>query len=275
MTDTTVLAPAEAEGIEHGVPDTEATGRRHFLLMVYFGRTLLVLAVLAGWQYFGPRIGEMVASSPSEVLQALRALARSGALWQDLAVTMEEVVLGYLIGAGAGVLTGAVLASSDYVAALLDPFIIALYGIPKIALGPLLVVWFGIYLAPKIALAALMTFFLVFFSTYQGMRTVDQATIDAARLMGATTLQLRRYVIFPGARSSIFLGLKLGVPEALVGAIVGEFVSSSSGIGYEIQYATAQLDTASVFAGLVVLTILSLVLNALVNKASGKKGPSQ
>jgi NitT/TauT family transport system permease protein len=93
--------------------------------------------------------------------------------------------------------------------------------------------------------------------------------------MGASPLQLRRHVIFPGARASIFLGLKLGVPEALIGAIVGEFVSSSHGIGYMIQYATAQLDTAGVFAGLLVLTILSLILNALVNKASKKTGASR
>ena len=233
MNDQIVVEPEIADGVVYGVRNEALARRRRFMLRVHLGRALLVLAVLGGWQYFGPRIGEMVASSPLEVVAALRELARTGALWQ-LSPSPEEVILGYIIGAGSGVLLGAVLASSDYVAALLDPFIIALYGIPKIALGPLLVVWFGIYLAPKVALAALMTFFLVFFSTYQGMRNVDQATINAARLMGASRLQLRRYVIFPGARASIFLGLKLGVPEALVGAIVGEFISSSQGIGYEI-----------------------------------------
>ncbi|MGH7042020.1 MAG: ABC transporter permease [Acetobacteraceae bacterium] len=248
MTGLALSDPETEEGVVYGVVDTSVAKHRRFMLLVYLGRVLLVLTVLCSWQYFGPRVGELVASSPLEVLASLRGLAASGALWHDLLVTMEEVVFGYVIGAGAGVLLGAVLASSDYIAALLDPFIIAAYGIPKIALGPLLVVWFGIYLAPKVALAGLMTFFLVFFSTYQGMRNVDRATVNAARLMGASALQLRRYVIFPGSRASIFLGLKLGVPEALVGAIVGEFISSSQGIGYEIQYATAQLDTAVVFA---------------------------
>ncbi|MGH7102584.1 MAG: ABC transporter permease [Acetobacteraceae bacterium] len=272
MTGATRVEPDITEGVVRGVEDEEAPLRRRARLWLYFGRVVLLVVVFGAWQYFGPRLGEIVASSPVHVFESLRSLAESGALWQDLAVTMEEVIAGYLIGAGAGVVLGAIMASSDYIAGLLDPFIIGLYGIPKIALGPLLVVWFGINLAPKVALAAIMTFFLVFFSTYQGMRDVDPATVAAVRLMGASPVQVRRYVIFPGARSSIFLGLKLGVPEALVGAIVGEFISSSRGIGYEIQFATAQLDTAGVFAGLVILTILSLTLNALVNRASGKGG---
>ncbi len=264
-----------AEGVIRGIDEAAQRSERRARLLLHAGRIALLVVSLAAWQYFGPRLGQIVASSPIDVFHALVDLARSGALARDLATTLEEVLLGYLVGAGAGVVCGAVLASSDLLAGLLDPFIIAVYGIPKIALGPLLVVWFGINLAPKVALAALMTFFLVFFSTYQGMRNVDPDTVNAVRLMGASPLQLRRYVIFPGARASIFLGLKLGVPEALVGAIVGEFVSSSRGIGYAIQYATAQLDTAGVFAGLLVLTILSLTLNALVNRASKNSGASR
>ena len=258
-----------ADGLVFGVQDPAVRRRRRTQWLIYAGRIVLLFVVLSAWQYFGPRMGEITASSPLHVYDSLRRLAVSGILWRDLGTTLEEVILGYLIGSGAGVVLGTLVASSVFVAGLLDPFIIGVYGIPKIALGPLLVVWLGINLAPKIALAAMLTFFLVFFATYQGIRNVDQATVNAARLMGASRLQTRRYVIFPGARSSIFLGLKLGVPEALIGAIVGEFISSSRGIGFQIQYATAQLDTAGVFAGLVILTMLSLALNAVVNKASG------
>ena len=260
-----------ADGVVTGLQDPAVRQRRRTQWLIYAGRIVLLFVVLSAWQYFGPRVGEIAASSPLHVYDSLRRLAMSGVLWRDLGTTLEEVIAGYLIGAGAGVALGALVASSVFVAGLLDPFIIGVYGIPKIALAPLLVVWLGINLAPKIALAAMLTFFLVFFATYQGIRNVDQATVNAARLMGASRLQTRRYVIFPGARSSIFLGLKLGVPEALIGAIVGEFISSSRGIGFQIQYATAQLDTAGVFAGLVILTVLSLALNAVVNKASGDK----
>lgn len=274
MSQTEEANIAVAEGVVAGIDEEAERRARRGRWMLHGGRLALLVITLAAWQYFGPRIGQIIASSPLAVFRSLIDMAQTGILWQDLAVTMEEVVLGYVIGSAVGIAAGAILASSDLLAGLLDPFIVALYGIPKIALGPLLVVWFGINLAPKVALAALMTFFLVFFSTFQGIRHVDADTVNAVRLMGASPLQLRRYVIFPGARSSIFLGLKLGVPEALIGAIVGEFVSSSHGIGYAIQYATAQLDTAGVFAGLLVLTILSLTLNALVNRASKKSGAS-
>ncbi len=270
MSEAVIPGIDSAEGVVRGIKDPAVRRRRRTQQLIYAGRIGLLVVVLGSWQYFGPRMGEIVASSPQHVFDSLRSMAVSGILWRDLATTLQEVIFGYLIGAGAGVLLGALVASSVYIAGVLDPFIIGVYGIPKIALGPLLVVWLGINLAPKIALAAMMTFFLVFFSTYQGIRNIDPATVNAVRLMGASRLQTRRYVIFPGARSSIFLGLKLGVPEALIGAIVGEFISSSRGIGFRIQFATAQLDTAGVFAGLIILTVLSLALNGLVNKASGE-----
>jgi sulfonate transport system permease protein len=237
---------------------------------IWLSRIGLLVVILAAWQGFGPLIGDLVASSPVEVTRALGEYA-TGQLGPDLLATMEEVVFGYVIGAVGGVIFGVVLASSRVIAGVLDPFIIGLYGIPKIAFGPVLVVWLGIALAPKVALAAVMVFFLVFFSAYQGIREVDEDRVNAVRRMGATPMEVRRYVVLPGARSSIFLGLKLGVPEALVGAIVGEFISSDRGVGHYIQFSTSQLDTAGVFAGLIVLTVLSLVLNALVNRFSKPK----
>jgi NitT/TauT family transport system permease protein len=113
-----------------------------------------------------------------------------------------------------------------------------------------------------------MVFFLVFFSTYQGIRNVDERQINSVRLMGASSWQVRRYVVLPGARANVFLGLKLGIPEALVGAVVGEFISSSKGLGYSIQYATAQFDTAGVFAGIIVLGAVAIALNYVVAKAA-------
>lgn len=252
-----------------GVQNPEERAARRRKIQIWAGRLLLLVVIIGSWQYFGPKIGPITASSPLALYHALQKLAASGTLWTDLAATMEEVVGGYLIGSVAGTVLGALASVNRFVAGLLDPFIVGLYGIPKIAFGPLLVVWLGIGLMPKVTLAAMMAFFVVFFATYQGLRDVDPNMVQAVRLMGASAYQIRRYVTFPGARSSIFLGLKLAVPEALVGAIVGEFISSSEGIGYQIQFATTQLDTAGVFAGLLILAVLSLALNAIVNKASG------
>jgi NitT/TauT family transport system permease protein len=252
------------------MPNPQAKRDRRIRWTIIVVRIALLVVVIAAWQIAGHVFDPLVVSSPTDVFDSLKDYA-TGSLGTDLVATMEEVVLGYLLGAAIGILLGVLLASNRTIAGVLDPFIIGVYGVPKIAFGPLLVVWLGINLAPKVALAAMMVFFLVFFSTYEGIRNVDQDRINAVLLMGASRFQLRRFVVLPGARSSIFLGLKLGVPEALVGAIVGEFISSSKGIGYFVQFSTAQLDTAGVFAGLIVLTVLSLVLNSAVKAASREK----
>lgn len=263
---TAVQGEIEAYRVEMKDPRRKAD--RRLRIGVLIGQIALLLVVLAAWQITGMLMhSSLVVSSPIAVVESIWNYAQTSLL-SDLLTTMQEVVVGYIIGAVGGVVLGVLLASNRLVAGILDPFIIGVYGVPKIAFGPLLVVWLGINLAPKVALAALMVFFLVFFSSYEGIQKVDRDEINAIRLMGATPFQLRRYVIFPGARASIFLGLKMGVPEALVGAIVGEFVSSSRGIGYHVLFATAQLDTAGVFAGLVVLTVISLILNWLVKIAS-------
>lgn len=275
MSISTVSAAAESVGEPQDEPDVlydvenpEVARRRRRTIILNVTRFLLVVVVIGAWQYFGPKIGEVTASSPSNVIAAFRTWASSGQLVSDIGVTMEEVVLGYIVGSVVGLVLGVVLASAEFVAALIDPFIMALFGIPLIALGPLMVVWFGIGLNPKVILAAVLVFFFVFYSTYEGIRNVDQALVTAARLMGASKFQTRRYITMPGARPNILLGLKLGVPQALVGAIVGEFISSSSGIGYHIEFATSQLSTGGVFAGLLLLAALAMLLNGLVRIGS-------
>ena len=258
------------DGVEYGVVDPAIALRRRHAVIINFARVALLVIILILWQIFGPLVGRIAASSPTAMFAALIEMIKSGILWQALEATMVEVLLGYVLGVVAGVIVGGISANFKPVAEVLDPYVMALYGVPKIAIGPVLVVWFGIGLTPKVVLSALMVFFLVFYSTYHGIREVDQAKITAIRLMGATPFQIRRYVVMPAAMPSTYLGLKIGVPEALVGAIVGEFISSTKGLGYEIQFATAQLDTATVFAGLFVLTVLSLVLNGIVNITAGK-----
>jgi NitT/TauT family transport system permease protein len=263
----------QSGAVLEGVRDPAVAVQRRRTAGVFAGRVVVLAAVLGVWQYYGSRPGgELSISTPLHVIEAFFRTISDGSLTNDLKATGIEVGLGFVIGAGGGLVLGAAAATSEFLARVLDPYIIAIYGTPKIAFAPILVVWLGIGLAPKVALSALLVFFLVFYSTYQGIRSVDPNRINALRLMGAGPLQLRRLVIFPGARGSIFLGLKLGVPQALVGAIVGEFISSTRGIGYSIQYATTRLDTAAVFSGLFVLMTISLTLNGVVNAASRKKG---
>ncbi len=148
---------------------------------------------------------------------------------------------------------------------MLDPFIIAVYSIPKVALAPLFLVWFGIGIGMKIILAAVTVLFIVFFNTLAGVRNVDRDLVDAVWLMGARPRDILFKVVIPSAMGWALTGVRIAIPYALIGAIIGELIASNRGIGYLISSAASQYDTAGVFAALIVLTILAIVLNAIVD----------
>lgn len=208
-------------------------------------------------------------SQPSDIWTRLIEWVTTGVLWRHLAVTLQEMVTGYIIGAVVGISLGVILARNRVLARLLDPFIMAIYSIPKLALAPLFILWFGIGLEPKIVLVSTSVFFLVFLNTYSGVRDVDQELVDIIRLMGAGPRQIFLRVIMPSASPWIFTGLKLAVPYSLIGAVVGEIIASNRGLGYLLIHSQGQYDTAGVFAAIAVLMAFGLVINELVNRSEG------
>ncbi|WP_435108454.1 ABC transporter permease [Nocardiopsis synnemataformans] len=237
------------------------------------GRTTLVWGLRAGallvflllWQVAGGAVANpMFVSSPVAVGEQLRDWVLDGTLGTHTWITIQEVLLGYVIGAAAGALAGFALASVRLVYDVFEPFMMALYSIPKVALAPLFIVWFGIGIDMKVILAAVSVFFLVFLNTAAGVRDVDRGLIDAVRLMGGSNRDIALKVVLPGSMSGLMTGLKVSIPYALIGAVIGELVASNRGLGYLINDAAAQFNTAGVFAAVVVLTALAMVLNALV-----------
>ena len=162
-------------------------------------------------------------------------------------------MLGYLLGVGAGILCGVLLGRAPRAARVVEPYLMAFYGIPKIALAPLFVIWFGIGLWSKVALAGIMVFFLVFYNVYAGIRAVDRNLVDLVRVLGASPRQLDRHVYLPAAAPYILLGMRMAIPYAVIGVIVGEFTSSIRGLGMFINYASSTYDPAGVFAGIAIL----------------------
>lgn len=162
-----------------------------------------------------------------------------------------------MAGAILGIGTGLGLGLNKRAAAVLDPFIIAFNSLPKIALAPLFILWFGAGLPSKVILAAIVVFFLVFYSTYAGTLAIEQILVDVPRLMGATRLQIAGKVILPPVLLWIFTGMEISVPYALIGAVVEEMMASNQGLGYLIQAAAGQYGTGGVFAALFVLTIIA------------------
>ena len=235
-------------------------------LLINGGRILLLVVLIAVWQLAsGPLLSPLVFSSPLAVLRQLLQWIGDGTLWFHTAITLQETMLGLLFGTVAGITAGFLLGPQQVLSKILDPFIIALYSIPKVALAPLFIVWFGIGLQMKVILAAVTVFFLVFFNTLAGVRNVDLDLVDAVYLMGGRRRDIMFKVIIPSATGWVLTGLRIAIPYALIGAIIAELVASNRGIGYLIDSSAAQFNTAGVFAALVVLTIIAAILNAIVN----------
>lgn len=236
--------------------------RMRRVLQILFG-----VALLSFWQLASGRLVDpFFISSPLAVSAELWDWIVSGKLWHHLSITLYAMIWGFCLGAVIGFFLGFALARSETAAAVFDPYITALYCIPKIALAPLFIMWFGIGIESKIAMSATIVFFLVFLNTYAGVRDVNPIHIHATRIMGASEWQLLRTVIAPSAAAWVLTGLKVSVPYALIGTVVGEFMSSNRGVGFLIAQASGLFDTASVFAGLVVLALVGAAMNGGLKK---------
>ena len=204
---------------------------------------------------------------PLEVLARIWAWFSSGTIYAHLWVTLVETVLAFLIGTGGGLAVGLWLALSPTAAALLDPYIKAVNSMPRVILAPIFGVWFGLGMASKVALGVTLVFFIVFFNVYQGVREVSHTVLANARMLGASERQLLRSVYIPSATSWVFASLHNSVGLAFVGAVVGEYLGSSEGVGYLILQAEGTFDINSVFAGILVLTVFALALDWAVSLA--------
>ncbi|MFI5265917.1 MAG: ABC transporter permease [Chloroflexota bacterium] len=229
------------------------------------GHVLAITAAMLAWSLLSGRVLDpFFISSPIDVIQTLGEWIVTGKLWLHLSYTLYEIALGILIGGVLGLVMGFALAEFRVLGRNVEPYVMAAYGVPRTALAPLFILWFGIGVSSKVAQAALMVLFLVFFNTYAGLRNVDQELQNVVRLMGANRHQLMRMVKLPAALPFIMTGFKVGVPQSLVGAVVAEFISSNKGIGYLIVLATSQFDIAGTFAGILVLMVVVYVLNVLL-----------
>ncbi len=226
------------------------------------GRLAFAAALFLSWELAsGPILDQFFVSKPSHIAASVWAMLTKEALLYHLQFTVIEALTGYLIGAGAGLILGFALARLDLVYRIIEPFVVAFYGIPRIALAPLFILWFGIGIESKIAVAAIMVFFIVFINTIAGIRSVPTQFLQIARVMGASEWDLVRKVSFPAATPFIIAALQITVPQAMIGAIVGEFISSNRGVGHLISRAAGFLDTPGLFAGIFALLVVVLIMN--------------
>lgn len=231
------------------------------LFQVAFGFVFLAI-----WQFASGRLVDaFIVSDPLSIADRLWEWFSTGSIWIHIWATVYATVLGFLIGAALGIAGGLWLGLSPFLSRLLDPYIWAFNALPKVALAPLFILWFGLEIKSKVALSVVLVVFLVFVNTFSGVREVDQDLVDGMRIMRANRWQILVKLIMPSATSWIFVGLKAGVPYALIGVIIGEMIASNRGLGYLVQRAGSEFDTAGVFAALAVIAALSMIFNEIVN----------
>lgn len=230
-------------------------------IMLVFYRLVVLAAVLAIWEGAASLglVTEFTMSRPSRIFAWLGGALVDGFFWTNVIVTVRETLLGLFIGAVLGVASGFVLAQWRGVFRLLEPFIMALYSLPRVALAPLFLVWFGIGEGSKVALAASLVYFVLLLNTYTGILEIDRNLINAVRTMGASRTFIARRVLFPASLTFIFAGLRISIGLALIGTIVGEMIAGQYGLGQMISRAGNMFDTAQVFGIIIVLAVLAVL----------------
>ena len=247
-----------------GIAADEDPGVRYRRVLI--ARLAVVAAVLAIWQAVvsGGLVDAFWISSPVLVVQELWRAIASGELFGDVAITVFEALIAFVVSSTLGVVAGLLLARSPFWDDVLAPLVLALNSLPRIALAPLIILWFGIGITAKVVTAFTLVFFILLVNTLGGAKNVDNDILTIARLMGASKRDILWKVTLPSALPWIFAGLNLGVTYSLLGVIVAEILASNQGLGYVIQSSAATFNTAGVFAGLITLAVVAWLFSAVM-----------
>jgi len=247
--------------------DVQVAGRRkgrRRVTTIWIGRVVLAVIVIGGWQWFTAAgwVDKFFFGQPSEIWNSLVKLFTKGtafgSIWDNLWVTVKEAFGGFLVGTLAGVVVGILLGSNRYLSAVAGPYIRIVNSIPRIILGSIFIVAFGLGTFPKVLLAAVLVFFIVFFNAFQGVREVDPNLVANVRVLGASPTQVAVHVTIPSAMTWIIASLHTAFGFAIVGALVAEVLGAQKGIGLIISQAQGTFDPNTVFACMVIIAVVTL-----------------
>jgi NitT/TauT family transport system permease protein len=187
-----------------------------------------------------------------------------GSIWTQISYTLQEALAGFVLGSLSGIVLGIVLGRSRFMSDVSAPFIKAANAIPRIILASLFVIWFGLGMSSKVATAFVLVFFAVFFNAFQGAREVDANLVNNARILGAGRMQVLRTIVVPSATSWILASLHSAFGFAIIGAVVGEYSGADKGLGLLINHAQGTFDSAGIYAGMIVITVIALLAEWLL-----------
>lgn len=244
--------------------------RRSYRIRVWVGRIVLPVVIIGAWQGTTSAgwVDPFFWGQPSKIWQSLVSLFTDGtafgSIWLNLGYTILEAVLGFLLGTAFGVVIGVALGQSRFWSDICNPYIKALNSVPRILLAALFLVAFGLGLLPKVVLAGVLVFFIVFFNAYQGVREVDPNLVANVRVLGASRRQVTRHVTIPSALTWIIASLHTAFGFAIIGALVQEVIGSQHGIGLIVTQAAGHLDENTVFACIFLMAVVTLAAEYLI-----------
>jgi NitT/TauT family transport system permease protein len=237
-----------------------------------FLQLAVFILIVGSWQLLASfeLIDPFFFSSPKAILLQIIDWFQNGTsqgpLYIHFLVTFEETILSFVLGVVLGVIAGYALGMSEVLSVIFGPYIQMLNALPRVVLAPIFILWLGLDMSSKVALGVTLTFFVVFFNAYQGVREVDRNLVNNALLLGANKKQLALHVIIPSALTWILSSLHSSFGFALVGAVVGEFIGATKGLGFLISQAQGAFDTTGVFAAMVLLSITALAADWAVGQ---------
>ncbi|MGW0971216.1 ABC transporter permease [Streptomyces sp. NPDC002516] len=246
--------------------------RRQRIARVWAARVGLAALVVGGWQAFTTWgiVDPFFFGQPSGIAKRLVELLQHGtefgSFYANIWTTIQEALAGFALGAATGVIIGVALGQSRFLSEVFGPYIKMVNAIPRIVLGSIFIVAFGIGMLPKILLAAVLVFFIVFFNAFQGVREVDRNILANAKVLGASQMQIIRHVVVPSALTWIIASLHSAFGFAIVGALVGEVLGAQSGLGLVIKTAQNNFDPNGVFAAMLVISVIVLGAEWLIGK---------
>jgi len=267
-------APARTVDTAAAVADANAARRRRRTL-VWAVRIAAVVVWLGSWQAAATYwIDPFFYSKPSAIWGRLVGWfttgTSAGSIWAQIAVTLEEAVGGFVLGAIAGVVLGILLGRARFLADVAAPFIKAANAVPRIVLASLFVIWFGLGLSSKVATAVVLVFFAVFFNAFQGAREVDRNLVNNARILGARRFGVLTTIVVPSATSWILASLHSAFGFALIGAVVGEYTGADKGLGLLIATSQGTFDAAGIYAGMIIITVIALLAEWSLSAAENR-----
>ena len=242
------------------------SARLLFLQILVAVVAIVVWHVVSTTTLFGdPKTMKFFFSTPYDVFWRTVKVFVEGTIWKHLGITLLETILAFVVGSAAGIVIGFWFARQPLIAAVFDPYVKMINALPRVVLAPIFALWFGLGIWSKVALGFTLVFFVVFFNVYQGVKEVNPVILANARMLGMNERQLLRHVYWPAALSWVFSSLHTSVGFALVGAVVGEYLGASAGLGYLIQQAEGVFDVAGVFSGMLILAVFVVIIDSLVS----------